>query len=206
MKIGEEKNIKLTDDPKILIEIDEQIKQASIENKQIKKRLNDIKQIIGQTIISDKNIIEWARVGDGVYDYGEGKIGNASFVLTMSWETLVGLLREEINIVSAFATKIQVEGSYMDMIKVSNFIEFAKDIIKGKKVKSKKKIQSKRKRKLKREELKKEINRRDDLEMSISAEKFKNFKPYECEYCGRLIKHFSMTQCPNCNVELKKRN
>lgn len=51
MKIGEEKNIKLTDDPKVLTEIDEQIKQASIENKKIKKRLKGMKQIIGGIIV-----------------------------------------------------------------------------------------------------------------------------------------------------------
>jgi hypothetical protein len=74
------------DDPKNLLTMQELMKQASAEIDDLKEELEDIDQFIGQMVVSDKNFKMWVKIGDGVYDYGEGGDDNASFTMTANWE------------------------------------------------------------------------------------------------------------------------
>ena len=74
------------DDPKALLTMQELMKQASAEIDDLKEELEDIDQFVRQMVIADKDWKMWVKIGDGVYEYGEGAAEDASFTMTCNWE------------------------------------------------------------------------------------------------------------------------
>lgn len=118
------------DDPKALLTMQELMKQASAEIDDLKEELEDIDQFIGQMVISDKNYKIWVKIGDGVYDYGEGEDANASFTMTCNWETMAGMMTGEIDGTSAYMSgDMQIDGNLQDVMAYGEYSSFAAETL-----------------------------------------------------------------------------
>ena len=114
------------DDPKNLLVMQELMKQASAEIDDLKEELEDIDQFIGQMVVSDKEFKMWVKIGDGVYDYGEGEIADASFTMTANWETMAGMMTGEVDGTSAYmAGDLQIDGNLQDVMAYGEYASFA---------------------------------------------------------------------------------
>ena len=114
------------DDPKVLLKMQELMKQASAEIDDLKEELEDIDQFIGQMVISDKDWKMWVKIGDGAYEYGEGEDANASFTMTCNWETMAGISTGEVDGTSAYMSgDLQIDGNLQDVMAYGEFISFA---------------------------------------------------------------------------------
>ena len=114
------------DDPKNLLTMQELMKQASAEIPDLKEELEDIDQFIGQIVISDKDWKMWVKLGDGVYDYGEGGDDKASFTMTANWETMSGMMTGEVDGTSAYMSgDMQIDGNLQDVMAYGEYASFA---------------------------------------------------------------------------------
>ncbi len=114
------------DDPKALLTMQELMKQASAEIDDLKEELEDIDQFIGQMVISDKDWKMWVKIGDGIYEYGEGEDANASFTMTCKWETMAGMMTGEIDGTSAYMSgDMQIDGNLQDVMAYGEYSSFA---------------------------------------------------------------------------------
>ena len=114
------------DDPKALLTMLELLKQASAEIDDLKEELEDIDQFIGQIVISDKDWKMWVKMGDGVYEYGEGGDDNASFTMTANWETMAGMMTGEVDGTSAYMSgDMQIDGNLQDVMAYGEYASFA---------------------------------------------------------------------------------
>ena len=118
------------DDPKALLTMQELMKQASAEIDDLKEELEDIDQFIGQMVISDKDWKMWVKIGDGIYEYGEGEDANASFTMTCKWETMAGMMTGEIDGTSAYMSgDMQIDGNLQDVMAYGEFTSFAAETL-----------------------------------------------------------------------------
>ena len=118
------------DDPKALLTMQELLKQASAEIDDLKEELADIDQFIGQMVISDKDYKMWVKIGDGVYDYGEGEDANASFTMTCNWETMSGMMTGEVDGTSAYMSgDMQIDGNLQDVMAYGEYSSFAAETL-----------------------------------------------------------------------------
>jgi putative sterol carrier protein len=118
------------DDPKALLTMQELLKQASAEIDDLKEELEDIDQFIGQMVISDKDYKMWVKIGDGVYDYGEGEDANASFTMTCNWETMSGMMTGEVDGTSAYMSgDMQIDGNLQDVMAYGEYSSFAAETL-----------------------------------------------------------------------------
>ncbi len=118
------------EDPKALLTMQELIKQASAEIDDLKEELADIDQIIGQMVIPDKDYKMWVKIGDGVYDYGEGEDANASFTMTCNWETMSGMMTGEVDGTSAYMSgDMQIDGNLQDVMAYGEYSSFAAETL-----------------------------------------------------------------------------
>jgi len=118
------------DDPKALLTMQELMKQASAEIDDLKEELEDIDQFTGQMVISDKNWKMWVKIGDGVYDYGEGEAADASFTMTCNWETMAGMMTGEIDGTSAYMSgDMQIDGNLQDVMAYGEYSSFAAETL-----------------------------------------------------------------------------
>jgi len=114
------------EDPKALLTMQELMKQASAEIDDLKEELEDIDQFVGQMVISDKDWKMWVKIGDGVYDYGEGADENASFTMTCNWETMAGMMTGEVDGTSAYMSgDMQIDGNLQDVMAYGEYSSFA---------------------------------------------------------------------------------
>ena len=114
------------DDPKNLLVMQELMKQASAEIDDLKEELEDIDQFIGQMVVSDKEFKMWVKIGDGVYDYGEGETADASFTMTANWETMAGMMTGEVDGTSAYMSgDLQIDGNLQDVMAYGEYASFA---------------------------------------------------------------------------------
>jgi putative sterol carrier protein len=114
------------DDPKALLTMQELMKQASAEIPDLKEELEDIDQLIGQIVISDKDWKMWVKMGDGVYEYGEGAAEDASFTMTANWETMAGMMTGEVDGTSAYMSgDMQIDGNLQDVMAYGEYASFA---------------------------------------------------------------------------------
>jgi len=118
------------DDPKALLTMQELMKQTSAEIDDLKEELEDIDQFIGQMVISDKDWKMWVKIGDGIYEYGEGEDANASFTMTCKWETMAGMMTGEIDGTSAYMSgDMQIDGNLQDVMAYGEFTSFAAETL-----------------------------------------------------------------------------
>ncbi len=124
------------EDPKALLTMQELMKQASAEIPDLKEELEDIDQFIGQIVISDKDWKMWVKMGDGVYEYGEGGDDNASFTMTAKWEkenlfqvfflAMAGMMTGEVDGTSAYMSgDMQIDGNLQDVMAYGEYASFA---------------------------------------------------------------------------------
>ena len=114
------------DDPKNLLVMQELMKQASAEIDDLKEELEDIDQFIGQMVVTDKGFKMWVKIGDGVYDYGEGEDANASFTMSANWETMAGMMTGEVDGTSAYMSgDLQIDGNLQDVMAYGEYASFA---------------------------------------------------------------------------------
>ena len=114
-KLGEEVT-KLRDegfsDPKEVLKIFELMKLVSGEIDDLKEELEDIDQFVGQMVVEDKGFKWWVKIGDGVFDYGEGEGEDPSFTMSANWETMGGLMSGEVDGTSAYMSgDLKIEGN-----------------------------------------------------------------------------------------------
>ncbi|MFX1256840.1 MAG: SCP2 sterol-binding domain-containing protein [Promethearchaeota archaeon] len=120
----------LGDDPKNVLKIFELMKQASAEIDDIKEELEDIDQFIGQMVVDDRDFKYWVKIGDGVFDYGEGEQENPSFTMSSNWETTSGLMTGEIDGTSAYMSgDLKIEGNLQDTMAYGEFMAFAAETL-----------------------------------------------------------------------------
>ena len=114
------------DDPKNLLVMQELMQQASAEIDDLKEELEDIDQFVGQMVVSDKGFTMWVKIGDGVYDYGEGEDANASFTMSANWETMAGMMTGEVDGTSAYMSgDLQIDGNLQDVMAYGEYASFA---------------------------------------------------------------------------------
>jgi len=118
------------DDPKALLKMQELMKQASAEIDDLKEELEDIDQFVGQMVISDKDWKMWVKIGDGVYEYGEGEATDASFTMTCKWETMAGMMTGEVDGTSAYMSgDMQIDGNLQDVMAYGEYSSFAAETL-----------------------------------------------------------------------------
>ena len=118
------------DDPKALLTMQELMKQASAEIDDLKEELDDIDQFVGQMVISDKDWKMWVKIGDGVYEYGEGEATDASFTMTCNWETMSGMMTGEVDGTSAYMSgDMQIDGNLQDVMAYGEYSSFAAETL-----------------------------------------------------------------------------
>ena len=101
------------------------VDQDIIDN-DLKEELEDIDQFIGQLVVSVKEFIMWVKIGDGVYDYGEGETADASFTMTANWETMAGMMTGEVDGTSAYMSgDLQIDGNLQDVMAYGEYASFA---------------------------------------------------------------------------------
>ena len=118
------------DDPKALLTMQELMKQASAEIDDLKEELEDIDVFVGQMVISDKDWKMWVKIGDGVYEYGEGEAADASFTMTCNWETMSGMMTGEVDGTSAYMSgDMQIDGNLQDVMAYGEYSSFAAETL-----------------------------------------------------------------------------
>ena len=118
------------DDPKALLTMQELMKQASAEIDDLKEELEDIDQFVGQMVIADKDWKMWVKIGDGVYEYGEGETADASFTMTCNWETMAGMMTGEVDGTSAYMSgDMQIDGNLQDVMAYGEYSSFAAETL-----------------------------------------------------------------------------
>lgn len=117
-------------EPKDLLKIFELMKQASAEIDDLKEELEDIDQFVGQMVIDDKDFKWWAKIGDGVFDYGEGEGADPSFTMSANWDTMSGLMSGEIDGTSAYMSgDLKIEGNLQDTMAYGEYLQFVAETL-----------------------------------------------------------------------------
>ncbi|MFX0059630.1 MAG: SCP2 sterol-binding domain-containing protein [Candidatus Hodarchaeota archaeon] len=120
----------MSSDPKNILILMELIKQASLENEDLKEELENIDTVTAQMMVIDKDFKWWIRLGDGDFDYGEGEDESASFSMKSDWKTISGVLVGEIDGTAAYlAGSLKMEGNLQNSMAFGDYFEFAMDII-----------------------------------------------------------------------------
>ena len=120
----------MADDPKNVLKIMELMKQASAEIDDLKEELEDIDLFIGQMVVEDKDFKWWVKIGDGVFDYGEGEGDDPSFTLSANWETMGGLMSGEVDGTSAYMSgDLKIEGNLQDTMAYGEYLQFAAETL-----------------------------------------------------------------------------
>ena len=118
------------DDPKKILKIFELMKQASAEIEDLQEELEDIDQFVGQMVIEDKDFKWWVKIGDGVYDYGEGEESDPSFTMSGNWETMSGLMTGQVDGTSAYMSgDLKIEGNLQDTMAYGEYMGFAAETL-----------------------------------------------------------------------------
>lgn len=113
-------------DPKQVLKVYELMKQASAEIDDLKEELEDIDQFVGQMVVEDKNYKWWVKIGDGVFDYGEGEAEDPSFTMSANWETMGGLMSGQVDGTSAYMSgDLKIEGNLQDTMAYGEYLAFA---------------------------------------------------------------------------------
>lgn len=117
-------------DSKDILKIFELMKQASAELDDLKEELEDIDQFVGQLVIEDKGFKWWAKIGDGIFDYGEGEGEDPSFTMSANWDTMSGLMSGEIDGTSAYMSgDLKIEGNLQDTMAFGEYLAFAAETL-----------------------------------------------------------------------------
>ncbi len=120
-KMRDEKT--MASDPKNVLKIMELMKQVSGEIDDLKEELDDIDQFVGQMVVTDKDFKYWVKIGDGVFDYGEGEGSDPSFTMSANWETMGGLMSGEVDGTSAYMSgDLQIEGNLQDTMAYGEYL------------------------------------------------------------------------------------
>jgi len=109
--------------PDDILKVYELFKQISEENEELKETMEDM-DIRVQMNIMDIDKKFWVAVSEGVFNYGEGEIENASFTFSTTKDVGSSLLYGQIDATSAYmAGDITVEGNLQDAMAFQEIIE-----------------------------------------------------------------------------------
>lgn len=108
-------------------------KEIAVEDEDIKEELEDLDTIVVQNVYTDADFKYWVKLGEGVYDVGEGAADDPSVTMSANAETWTGLGSGEIDATSAYMSgDLAIEGNLQDAIAygeiLSMFQEFLEDL------------------------------------------------------------------------------
>lgn len=110
------KKSKLKEDPKNFVKLFELTKQLAVEDEEFREAL-EIDKIVGQITITDRDFAIWYSAGNGVFDYGEGKVDNPSYTMKSTWEIGGKILSMESDGQDEYLSgDLVIEGNLQDAI------------------------------------------------------------------------------------------
>jgi hypothetical protein len=107
---------KMKEDPKNFLKLFELTKQIAEVDEDFQEAL-EIDKIVGQIIITDRDLEFWYSAGEGVFDYGEGKTNDPSYTMKATWEIVGKILSMESDGQDEYmAGDLIIEGNLQDAI------------------------------------------------------------------------------------------
>jgi hypothetical protein len=107
---------KMKEDPQNFLKLFELTKQLAVEDEEFREAL-DIDKIVGQIMVTDRDITFWFSAGEGVFDYGEGEAEDPSYTMKATWEIVGKILSWESDGQQEYMSgDLVIEGNLQDAI------------------------------------------------------------------------------------------
>jgi len=107
---------KMKEDPQNFLKLFELTKELAAEDEEFREAL-DIDKIVGQIMVTDRDIAFWFSAGEGVFDYGEGEAEDPSYTMKATWEIVGKILSWESDGQQEYMSgDLVIEGNLQDAI------------------------------------------------------------------------------------------
>ncbi len=114
--------------PSDVLKIFEVAKQLSVEFDDMKEELEDMDQMVVQFVMNDVDYKWWIKMGEGVFEYGEGESEDPSVTLATSQKNWVDMFSGEADATSLYmAGDLAIDGNLQDAIAFGEVLSLMQD-------------------------------------------------------------------------------
>ena len=115
--------------PDAIFKIFEVFKQLAAEDEDLKEEVEDA-DLCMQFVITDRDNKFWIAARDGVISYGDGDGPDVSVTMKAAFETMSGILSQEVDATSAYMSgDLVIEGNLQDAMAFGEIASLAGEIM-----------------------------------------------------------------------------
>lgn len=128
-KLKELRDKEITE-PKDAITLFSIYEKIAEDDEDIREELSDLDEIKVQNNYSDADFKYWVKLGQGIFEVGEGEITDPSLIMSADTETWKGLGSGDIDSTAAYMSgDLSIEGNLQDAMAYGEILELIRDYV-----------------------------------------------------------------------------